>query len=505
MAEPSAENHPPPTAQGQPLAHAPDLRAAVHVGALVLAFPLTWLADRPHIDGLGIQLSISYGWVWATAILLIGSLFNILVLPRMTFGARLLRPEDKGVFWGGLMYPLGLALAFLIFDAFAVGAAWAVMAVGDASASFVGRRAGQVKLPWNAKKSWAGACAFLLAALPAACLLLWWCPSARFLTFTGAPEWPYVWTLAVFAAVSGALLESFDGPFDDNLRVTLGVCMVVQFAERFLNFSTSGMPEVRAFQPQWLLHAVALNGVLGAAVWLLKFTDLSGALVGGVIGTLTYFYTLPQGYALLVFFVLAGSLLSRLGRKTKEDRKAAEARGGLRGVSNVVSNLGVPALCALLYPATMGHPAALLAYAGALAAAFADTASSEVGALSSKQPVLVTTRKPVPHGTNGAVTTQGYIAALLACVTLAALAWLSGFWSVVHAGHEMRLCSVEPGWGVIYSAVLVVAGLLGTTVDSLLGATVEGRVSGVGKGAVNFICTLAGALAAGGVGLLLGR
>ena len=40
------------------------------------------------------------------------------------------------------------------------------------------------------------------------------------------------------------------------------------------------------------------------------------------------------------------------------------------------------------------------------------------------------------------------------------------------------------------------AGMAGTVVDSFLGATVEDRWPGVGKGFVNFVCTLAGALVA---------
>lgn len=52
------------------------------------------------------------------------------------------------------------------------------------------------------------------------------------------------------------------------------------------------------------------------------------------------------------------------------------------------------------------------------------------------------------------------------------------------------------GRGVWLSLIAVAAGLFGTTVDSVLGARIEGKVPGVGKGAVNFVCTLSGAAAA---------
>ncbi|MCW8132178.1 MAG: DUF92 domain-containing protein [Planctomycetota bacterium] len=500
--KPAAEPDVPPDAPA-PNGHRPGLRSLVHFSALWLAFPLTWIARDPKVEGLGVSLAITYGKVWAAAILLGGAFFNTVLLPRTALGKSILREGDRKIFLGGLMYPLGLAIAFLIYPPYAVAAAWAALATGDATAVTIGRRIPHPKLPWHAKKSWAGLIAFAVAAAPACTLLLWWCPSPLFMTAAGSPEWPYVWTLAVLAAVSGAILESLDGPFDDNLRIALGAGLVVWLAALFLNFGTSHMPQARAFQPAWFLHALAVNAGLAAAVWALRFADLPGSLAGGIVGAIVYFFALPQGYALMLFFVVGGSLLSRVGRKTKEERGAAEARGGKRGVSNVLSNLGVPALCALAYPATGGHPAALLGFAGALAAALADTVSSEIGALGSQAPVLITTRKPVAHGTNGAITWLGTAAAFGACVLFAGLAWGAGFWSVVRFGHEWNVPSAGPGWGAVYSAVVIAAGMAGTTVDSYLGATVEDKVAGIGKGAVNFACTLAGAAVAGGIGLLL--
>lgn len=497
MSETPAPDH------AQPPTHRPGLRSAIHFAALWLAFPLTWLAANPKVDALGIKLEVAYGWVWAAAILLGGAFFNAVILPRTNTGKSILREEDHAVFWGGLLYPVALAIAFLLYPAYAVAAAWAALAAGDAAAVTIGRRIPHPKLPWHPKKSWAGLAAFAVAATPVCTLLLWWCPSPLFMTSAGTPEWPYVWTLAVLAAVSGAIFESLDGPFDDNLRVPLGAGLVVWLAAAFLNFGTSGMPQARAFQPEWLLHALVVNAGLAAGVWVLRFADLPGSLAGGVLGTVIYFFTRPQGYALMLLFVVAGSLLSRLGRATKTARGAAEAREGRRGISNVAANLAVPALCALAYPASKGHPAALLAFAGALAAAFADTASSEIGALGRGQPYLITSRQPVPHGTNGGVTLLGYGAACVACLLLAAAAWAGGFWRLVRFGHEPAFPPAETGHALLFSGTLLGAGLLGTTVDSYMGATVEDRWPGVRKGTVNFACTLAGAGAAGAVGLLL--
>ncbi|MBI3828739.1 MAG: DUF92 domain-containing protein [Planctomycetes bacterium] len=504
-APPPSEPAAPAVSAAEPsgIRHRPGLRSLIHLGALTLAFPLTWIASNPKVETLGLKLSVSYGWVWAATIMLGGVLINTLLLPRTAIGKSILRDEDRPVFWGGLLYPLSIAIAFILYPPFAVAAAWAALAFGDAAAVTLGSRAPSPKLPWNPKKSWAGLVAFVVAAIPACTLLLWWCPSPLFITKAGNPEWPYVWTLAVLAAVSGAIFESLEGPFDDNFRVPLGTGLVVWLAALFLNFGTSGLPQERAFQPEWLLHALVVNGVLVLVVWFMGFADLPGSLAGGVIGAVVYFFALPPGYALLILFVVCGSLLSKLGRKTKEARGAAEARQGKRGLSNVVANLIVPAACCLAYPASKVHPALLLAFAGALAAAFADTASSEIGALSSQQPVLITTRKPVAHGTNGAVTRLGFLAAAGACVLLAIVAWAGGFWSIVRYSHEWNVPSAGVAHGLLYSSIVLAAGLAGTCVDSYLGATVEDLLPGFGKGVVNFVCTLTGAAVAGIIGLFM--
>jgi uncharacterized protein (TIGR00297 family) len=476
--------------------YSPDFRAFVHFSAIVFAFPLTWLADWQ--GGFA-------GKLWAAGGCMVLVLFNLFGLLRF-FPS--IRREGKQANHGTWLYPFALGVAFLIFPAYAVGAAWATLAAGDAAATVLGRRMPNPTLPWNKQKSWMGLSAFFLAAVPVGALLLWWCPSPYFLALDSdalptVPEWPYVWTLAALGAFGGAILESLEGPFDDNLRVVLGTGLVVWLASEFLNLSTSGMPAARAFQPEWLIHGLIANGILVALLLSCRFVDLKGAIAGGIIGTLVYFYTLWPGYLLLLLFVGVGSCLSHVGRAKKESRKSAEADAGRRRLPNVLANLAVPTLCALGYAASHGNPAFLWAYAGSLSAALADTSSSEIGTLSSAEPVLITNRKRVPHGTNGAISWVGYGGAVAAVLLFIAVAWLSGFWRIVLDDHGGGI-TIDRGRGVLLSLFVLAAGLVGTTVDSYLGATVEDRPRGLDKHGVNFLCTLAGALVAGCAGLLLG-
>jgi uncharacterized protein (TIGR00297 family) len=125
------------------------------------------------------------------------------------------------------------------------------------------------------------------------------------------------------------------------------------------------------------------------------------------------------------------------------------------------------------------------AFAGSLAAAMSDTLSSEIGGLYDR-PRLITTLEPVPPGTDGGVTWQGEVAGVVGAAFVAGLALVL-----------MPL----PGPAALATGTVTVGGIAGMTVDSLLGATLEG--DRIGNEAVNLLATLAGALVSGGVALAL--
>ncbi|MFO7833931.1 MAG: DUF92 domain-containing protein [Halohasta sp.] len=97
----------------------------------------------------------------------------------------------------------------------------------------------------------------------------------------------------------------------------------------------------------------------------------------------------------------------------------------------------------------------------------------------------MTTLEPVDPGTDGAVTWQGELTGLAGVV-------LTGLLST----------AVLP-LGMVWPAAAVVAcgGLLGITVDSLLGATLEG--GRLGNQWVNFLATLTGGLSSAGLAVWL--
>jgi len=139
-----------------------------------------------------------------------------------------------------------------------------------------------------------------------------------------------------------------------------------------------------------------------------------------------------------------------------------------RNHRQVLANGGVAALAALA--------GSWIAFAGALAAATADTWASEIGRHSRTPPRLITNGTPVPTGTDGGMTLLGTAAGIAGAGLIAALSYVLGQRD---------------------APAIAVAGVVGMLVDSLLGATVQGKVRWMDNDAVNLAATLTGAAFAG--------
>jgi len=227
-----------------------------------------------------------------------------------------------------------------------------------------------------------------------------------------------------------------------------------------------------------VLLALPVTAAFAFLAYRLGMASPRGTLGGLLVGAPVYACLGPQGFALLVLFVVGGSALTRLGYDRKRRAGVAQEHGGRRGARNALANAGVAVLCALLYALGISD-AFSAAYVAAVGAAFADTAESEVGQLSRRPPRLLTTGRKVQPGTDGAVSPSGTLAGITAAVLTAGLGLALG---------------LVGGWGTALLAAL--AAFLGTVADSLLGA----RLPWLGNEATNVLCTLVAAalaLAAG--------
>jgi uncharacterized protein (TIGR00297 family) len=209
-----------------------------------------------------------------------------------------------------------------------------------------------------------------------------------------------------------------------------------------------------------------------------KLLDFEGILIANVVGLAAITYgpnetTILRFLAVVTFFVI-GEIASTYPKKKHEKR----------GIWNVVGN-SLPALFFLSLVIVYPEYGLILelGFFGAISAALSDTLSSEIGYYSKKDPIMITTLKKVPRGTDGGVTLLGFIAAFFGS-TIIALLYFSFYQNI------------------FFAILILLSGLVGTIVDSLFGALFETK-NMLNNTHVNLIGCFSGALFALIMALLL--
>ena len=200
-------------------------------------------------------------------------------------------------------------------------------------------------------------------------------------------------------------------------------------------------------------------GIFSFVSYKKKLLDFEGILIANIVGIAIFLFAkwnLAFFFVAVLFFVAAeaATLYSRK-RKPRHEKRTA---------GNIFGNSGT-AILALLF----GFPFGFFA---AFASALADTLSSEIGLLSKRKPVLITTFKQVEPGTDGGLTPLGMIAAIAGATIIA----------LVHFALYQNL---------FLFLVLVMSGVFGSLVDSFFGAVFE-RKGMLNNTEVNFLGSLGG-------------
>ncbi|OCH85365.1 hypothetical protein OBBRIDRAFT_784917 [Obba rivulosa] len=231
-----------------------------------------------------------------------------------------------------------------------------------------------------------------------------------------------------------------------------------------------------------------------------KSLSPSGALAAFAIGSTMMAVPLRVFGVSLIVFYLAGSRATKAGKQRKAALEEGHREAGYRSASQVLCNsfsaLGACLLWGALFvpgsvasqawssllntpydfaawcPLTPPPPAAwsrklLFVALGHFACCLGDTLASELGILSRSPPILITTLKPVPPGTNGGLSLVGTLASLAGGLVMgltAAISLLAQSGACRARWTEVLLPLA--GWGIA-------AGGLGSLLDSLMGATIQ--------------------------------
>ncbi|GMI97700.1 Plasma membrane Glucose-responsive Regulator [Hibiscus trionum] len=226
------------------------------------------------------------------------------------------------------------------------------------------------------------------------------------------------------------------------------------------------------------LISVLISSLIAIRSYRRKSLDFYGALVAFLVMTIHFAVGYRFGAMLLIFFFTS----SKLTEDGEVKKPLIDA--GLKDVrrSNwvrVLLNSGVAAVLSVAVGSLTGWEDKCLdsnesvlvtgligGIIGHYACCNGDSWSSEIGVLSSERPWLVTTSKRVPRGTNGGVTKIGHVSASAAGTVIGLVFVLVGLYTTSCFDRKaMKELSVIP--------LSTVAGLVGSIIRSLLGATVQ--------------------------------
>lgn len=298
-----------------------------------------------------------------------------------------------------------------------------------------------------------------------------------------------IFGLAGFMAIIATIAESNSKAGSDNFSVP--VISAIAMDIYLVNFANDSI--------LLLIGWTLLSCLLFIAA--IKFRSLTGSGGAGafLIGILIFGAGgLKWIVPLLLFFTLS-SLLSRIGGKNKFNNLINYQKSSRRDLLQVLANGGIAVIIAVI---NFYNPSdwLYLIYLSAIAAATADTWATELGYFSKRNPRHILTLKRVPKGTSGGISMIGTMGTILGALVIG----LSGLFFGLTLSHAI---------------LIAFAGIFGSLIDSLLGGTIQARFhcpkckamteqrihcDGATKhfagfhlidnDAVNFICTLSGAV-----------
>lgn len=230
---------------------------------------------------------------------------------------------------------------------------------------------------------------------------------------------------------------------------------------------------------------------------------MSGALAAVIVGFVSFATSYRMGTILIVFYY-TGSKITKVREDQKVKWEYNLKAGGQRGAMQVLANSFLATMIAVLFYYIIGedeHPVEFglgqgirmlmnhggmtkealkgfqkqlssylwVMYVAHYACANGDTWASELGILSKSNPRLITSflTKEVPKGTNGGVSLEGTLASALGGGLIGLVFWLMSFFMA----SSRPLADIAPQYPMVI--VGLAAGVIGSIVDSILGATVQ--------------------------------
>ena len=202
-----------------------------------------------------------------------------------------------------------------------------------------------------------------------------------------------------------------------------------------------------------------INFILICIFCKIPLMTKGGWISAGILGTILWGCLSWQGWTSVVFYLLLGSLVTKIGYKFKKEKGIAEKRGGRRGPENVWGSAATGLVLAMMTKFNFANEVLFkVGFAASFSAKLADTFGSEIGKRFGKDTYLITSLKKVERGTEGGISLEGTLASVLGAIFMAFI--------------MLRLSLISTKIHFIFVAV---SGFLATLTESIIGAKFQNK------------------------------
>ncbi len=385
---------------------------------------------------------------WALILAVVFTLVNYLALKSKSFEGM---HATERISYGTIYFPIAFGLLVWIYwdrNPAIFLTAMLILAFADTIATLVGERVPDERKfrLWEDLKSVQGSTAFFITAF---IITIFFYPYFWHFISDSIPSLSIILLLGVLTALMATLTEAVSRQGSDNLTLTMAAAFTMDITLRALDQGT--LPYLLF----WMLG-------FALAFWIsykLRALNPSGAIGAFILGTFLYGLGAWAAVLPLILFFVLSSILSKFADRKQADAQMA-AKGSNRDIIQVYANAGIGLILILIWYLT-GHQYDVIffAFLASIAAANADTWETEFGSFSPWLPRHILSWESVPKGFSGGITALGTFGGILGAGLIA----VSG----------MLVFPQLQSWLTV--VLIAVAGFLGSIVDSILGATLQGK------------------------------
>lgn len=205
------------------------------------------------------------------------------------------------------------------------------------------------------------------------------------------------------------------------------------------------------------LVAIVASASISFISFRLKLLTKSGAIAAFILGATIFSLGQLKWSVPLIAFFLFSNIISKAGNKNKTNFVSIFEKKSQRDSGQVFANGAIGGILVIIN-LFFENEVLYFTYLGSLAAVCADTWATEIGTMKETPTYNILNFKKVEQGVSGGVSFNGLIGALAGTIIISCSAV---FW--IHLNL------------IYYFCLIIFAGLLGSSIDSILGAALQSQ------------------------------